>query len=503
MKSLLASLLLVLAIGTPSRAIHLVSSSPATGTAGLGGAITLVLSFDTPLDTSREFANSFAGEDAVLPVQFMLIEPEYWMSLTDFSVNGDFTELNLSLQLAPETDFCLVLGQAFGDDASSLANPEFIFLSTQASLGQFSVGGTVTFSGVVANAMVLLTDQPIFADEPQFLCGTIGGPFGAYEIPFVRPDVCYPVAALDVDGDGQINPDQGVDVIGIYDPDEDGQQDSILVDGNLTGIDFALDLFATMRTAQEALADAIPLALEWDASAQAKVLQTWGGLDEDGAAGSWICMFSAPTMTDALVVYLSFAGVQAEIMPVEGSLRDLPALPQTFLDSATMQQIALDNGGDDFLQLYPECEQSFQAGAQSYLWPEDPTRLLWTAQYFVDLGETQDFLFVVMDLVTGEVLENTKVEPGPAVPTGLSLEHNAPNPFNPDTIIRFNLPGSGRVSLTVHDIMGRPVTTLLDGGLGAGEHRIRFDGSGLASGIYFYTLEYEGSRLTRSMLLVK
>jgi len=72
---------------------------------------------------------------------------------------------------------------------------------------------------------------------------------------------------------------------------------------------------------------------------------------------------------------------------------------------------------------------------------------------------------------------------------GFSLSHNYPNPFNPTTQIEFNLAEIQHVTLTVYDLMGRLVSTLVDRDYDPGPHSVRFDGSGLASGIYLYRLQ--------------
>ena len=83
------------------------------------------------------------------------------------------------------------------------------------------------------------------------------------------------------------------------------------------------------------------------------------------------------------------------------------------------------------------------------------------------------------------------------------LEGNYPNPFNPSTVIRFSLPEAGEVTLKVYDMAGREVATLADRFFSAGSQSVVFDGSSLASGIYYYTIRSEGHIETRSMQLIK
>jgi flagellar hook assembly protein FlgD len=88
---------------------------------------------------------------------------------------------------------------------------------------------------------------------------------------------------------------------------------------------------------------------------------------------------------------------------------------------------------------------------------------------------------------------------------------NAPNPFNPETVIRFRLPAhlaSQTVRLTVLNTRGQKVSVLADGVLGSGEHRITWRGTDdagrpVASGIYLYRLEVGGEVITRKMLLLR
>ncbi len=100
--------------------------------------------------------------------------------------------------------------------------------------------------------------------------------------------------------------------------------------------------------------------------------------------------------------------------------------------------------------------------------------------------------------ITG-VKEPTKGE----LPTTYSLSQNYPNPFNPSTTIKFAIPHSGNVSLVVYDILGRKVTTLVNGELNAGYHSINFNADNLASGVYFYRLKAGNFISVKKLMLLK
>ncbi len=87
-------------------------------------------------------------------------------------------------------------------------------------------------------------------------------------------------------------------------------------------------------------------------------------------------------------------------------------------------------------------------------------------------------------------------------PAGYEL-NNYPNPFNPTTVISFNLKEKDHVTIIVFDILGKEVARLIDGIQLEGEHSISFDGSNLPSGMYIYQLKGSNFNITKKMLLLK
>lgn len=89
------------------------------------------------------------------------------------------------------------------------------------------------------------------------------------------------------------------------------------------------------------------------------------------------------------------------------------------------------------------------------------------------------------------------------LPIHFALNQNYPNPFNPSTKISFNLDKSGFANLTIYNILGQKVATLISGNLSAGVHEVNFNASSLSSGIYMYKLESGSNVAIKKMMLLK
>lgn len=85
----------------------------------------------------------------------------------------------------------------------------------------------------------------------------------------------------------------------------------------------------------------------------------------------------------------------------------------------------------------------------------------------------------------------------------LVLEQNAPNPFNPSTVIGFGLPKPAFVSLKIYDMLGREVATLVNEQKNKGMYRVSWDATRFASGVYFARIDAAGKTAVRKLLLVK
>ena len=83
------------------------------------------------------------------------------------------------------------------------------------------------------------------------------------------------------------------------------------------------------------------------------------------------------------------------------------------------------------------------------------------------------------------------------------MDQNYPNPFNPSTTIQYTLPHRAHVTLTVFNTLGQQVTELVNTEIEPGTHDVEFDGSRLASGVYFYRLQAESYTSTKTLLLLR
>jgi hypothetical protein len=97
---------------------------------------------------------------------------------------------------------------------------------------------------------------------------------------------------------------------------------------------------------------------------------------------------------------------------------------------------------------------------------------------------------------------------GATTPKRFTFLTNAPNPFNPSTGVEFGIAKRGHVQLTVFDILGRSVKTLIDADLDAGTHQVEFAGTDqrgreLSSGVYFARLTTSGRTMVRKMVLLR
>jgi hypothetical protein len=108
--------------------------------------------------------------------------------------------------------------------------------------------------------------------------------------------------------------------------------------------------------------------------------------------------------------------------------------------------------------------------------------------------------FLTDTLLRGSVVSVAEPQ---SVPIEFRLHQNYPNPFNPITTIRFEVPKTTMVTLKVYDLLGQEVLSLIDGEKSAGVHAVRFDASGLSSGMYICRIRAGDFVEAKRLLLLK
>jgi hypothetical protein len=123
--------------------------------------------------------------------------------------------------------------------------------------------------------------------------------------------------------------------------------------------------------------------------------------------------------------------------------------------------------------------------------------------YYMSEGDARDLVLRLLSLPTDVADTDDSALPG-----GYSLAQNYPNPFNPITTMEFSLPEASVVRLSIYNILGQEINTLLDRALAGGRHTVRWNGEDyrgqrVASGVYFYRLQAGRFVDIKKMLLLK
>lgn len=224
----------------------------------------------------------------------------------------------------------------------------------------------------------------------------------------------------------------------------------------------------------------------------------------DGKCYIWSYGYNSPTKGKfSVLLFLGITKVDTTWLLPFNFNRTISLL--NYLDSDSISAIAERNGGSAFRSKYLNITGGYLYGQG--IEPFDTTKIYAVGIYNgIDprTGGQKD-LFVLIDPITGQVLGITKVEKDETagIPTNFALYQNYPNPFNPATTITYDLPVKSNVKLVVYNILGQEVATLVNGEQEAGRYNVRFDASGLPSGVYFYKIEAGKYVEIKKMILMK
>ncbi|MBO6792514.1 MAG: T9SS type A sorting domain-containing protein [Balneolaceae bacterium] len=148
------------------------------------------------------------------------------------------------------------------------------------------------------------------------------------------------------------------------------------------------------------------------------------------------------------------------------------------------------------IDMRSQSEYVFSAGAQAKANP-NPLNLLTgpAAVAMKSKAENNRFGITIRPTAVSNETEDS--------PEVFALEQNYPNPFNPSTTISYSVQEAGAVNISVYNLMGQKVATLVNETKAAGQYNVRWNAAGAASGMYYYRLEAGGQSITRKMTLIK
>jgi len=479
-----------------------ISSVPVDGDVSVPLSTTVSFTFSAALDTNLHFG------ERQLAVALIAADPRDSLSFGTISYSPDLRTISAQVTHTANTDFVWLINDARSQTGEPLAQPYALSYTTSAAHGVQTVSGVATYpGGNPANAAVGLLDRPLFTEEENIiLAGAIvPNSSGDYVVNYVRDGVYWPVAVKDLNGDGQVDP--SVDAIGFYDPNNDAQQDSIVVAGsNLSGIDMAMRLLFVPVTAKFYLETAAARAQQFAPDQELRAIIAHADtIGLDGTSVFWLYYFYSPSLQFPTRVLVSSFFTQTDTSRLgEPNLPpNMRAIPANFIDSDVAMAVAETNGGSDFRAQHNVVRRFISGGNLFWIFPQDTTKIFWVVGYDAIAPDSSTLTFrALVDMVTGELITDVD-EPKAPIPQAFSLSQNYPNPFNPATTIEFSLPQASAVSLKIYNVRGEEVATLVSEKLPPGNYKRVWSAAGVSSGVFFYRLQAGTFVETRKLLLLR
>ena len=469
--------------------ISVVGTYPPNGSTNVPLNTVFKVWFSGPLDTTQkitEFRGLFSSIDSLVGE---------W-----YSTNKDTAYF--SARLRPSTAYFTIFYWVPGQGGATLALPYRYEITTASAFSGVNVSGTVTSSsgGVSpANAVVGLSTISPVGQNPIFVAGTIADGTGHFTIPHVPAGTLFPVAGIDENGDGNIDPQTG-DAVAIG--------ASIVVGGtDYSGVTLSLTNSSTM-TLQAAIDSASAYASAHLAGYHLRFIQTYNADSTGASIDHWEFDYYKPAADSAVQMEIQTFGISTST-PDQGTrqalaaMRDIPNLSSAASPATFVANVEAAGGRTFRDQTAPPSaifERTLSLG-QLRLFNNipnvpDTSQFYWGAQYHFDIQVTRDssyavsMSFYIGDFTTGNIVSVTGIshETGNVLPAAYALNQNYPNPFNPSTVIAYALPSDSRVTLDVFNLLGQKVATLVNGQQTAGTHHVSWAPS-LASGVYFYRID--------------
>jgi hypothetical protein len=224
----------------------IVNNQPTSGQTGVELSSNLVLTFTMPLDTNARWGSNY-------PLAVLAASPQDSIQFGAASFSDENRTITIPMTLKDNTDYCIIISNARNTDGDTLEGPFTLDFTTADDLGTTGVAGSVTYNGqhAIGAIFALLAQPPSFTGHREVrFAAPVTAPYGNFGIYPVRNGVYWPVAAWDMNKDGDLG---AADPQGFYDSDFDGVGDSIVVSGSY--------IYGLMITLQPLAAPNAPAAL--------------------------------------------------------------------------------------------------------------------------------------------------------------------------------------------------------------------------------------------------
>ncbi len=500
--------------------LQVVSTSPLNGAYNVAAGQSISVTFNEPLDTTMHFNE-----------QNYIINNIHLNGEETYSFSTDHKTIIFTAQTIADKDYSFCFYGIRSASGDTLQNPYLYRFTTEAAFSGVNVSGKVTSCDTaisVKNTLVALLNRPVEEDSSRPILVTMVGDDGNYTLPYVKNGVYFAVAVKDIDNNGEID-----------DNDRFAFVDSIIVQGtDVDNINFNLPCiinysFAEVRAKMDSAARVDIPGFE-----NYKLISVMGhDIHPDGRVREWEFLYkkngSLHDWYDGM--FSSWSGVEidfesddfsgwyppGEIIPLDTNVVHA-ANPDSLIIYAEA------HGGAEFRNQYIpegyELHVELQLGwlnGRGFQAPDNG--LYWGLQYIIDKNDGPVYTVYkekefIADLETGQIVLINGVDDNNQSPAKFELEQNYPNPFSAKggstTTINYVIARSPDMSgtrqspelsvqLTVYDILGRKVITLVNKAQTPGTYSVKFDASKLSSGIYFYTLRAGNFSATKKMILMK
>ena len=313
------------------------------------------------------------------------------------------------------------LGQPFyeraSDESSSDAAPNMdVSLEDEATMrSHFGMVGAKSHSGGHTQILLLSDFSDTEAQWAVRAADVIPGASGDYTVEYLREETFWPVAVRYTDGTNT-----EIEAFGFHDPDGDGMPDPVSTgSGSLTGIDIQLYEFPlTTARASGNLDVAIDSAAAYTDDQELKMVQADNGIRPSGTAYQWTYRFYSPSEEMETRVVVDPLEVSVEQTITGGFLTEMNSVPEGFIDSDEALQIALDDGGQAFIDPYRPSNIStvLQGGNLYYTNPPVPTEEFWRVRIIVATSTQVKSFDRYIDMETGDILDASDNPDVPAAP---------------------------------------------------------------------------------------